>query len=189
MNLYYVLFIINILYAQQCTDKCFIEFKDIIFYGMVGHSLISAALFFIAGHSYDVSHNKNLANISSTLSPVTLTLFFIFILANSAFPFCILFVFESMAFSNMVYLHHLLCYLLLALSFLNLISGLYLYYKYFISAPLYSIIVDTHYFDFLLILLLVPILLLTITTGFSALLPLHYLSASYGSILSLLHHS
>ena len=167
MNLYYIILftiILNITY-----------FNIIIIYGMIGHSLISGGLFLIIGYIYDITTNKNVFVLNNNiLSPYIYFAIFLLLLANSSFPLFVLFIFELLAFIQINYFNLLLTTFLLTLSCSNLLSSLYIFYKYLYN-NFYFTVINYNYYDFLLIILIIPIFIFIILMGINLLLPIHFL--------------
>ncbi len=114
---------------------------------------MSGGLFLMIGYIYDITNNKNLFTFhNNILSSSIYFLLFMILLANSSFPLTALFLYELFSFLLFTHLNIYLSLLLLTFSCSNLLSSLYIFYKY-----LYQ---QFHYYcnDFLLIFLLLPIL-------------------------------
>ena len=91
------------------------------------------------------------------------------LLGNSSFPLFVLFIFEVLSFLQLSLFNVLLSFLLLILSCSNLLSSLYIMFKYFFT-HFYSPVIDL-----LLIILSIPIISIIIFMGLNLLLPIHFL--------------
>lgn len=171
MNLYYIILLILLINSKLYN----ILFILILIYGMIGHSLISGGLFLIIGYIYDLTSNKNLYLINNNvISSYIYSILFFLLLSNSSFPLFVLFIFEFLAFTCLSLFNILLSLFLLILSCSNLLSSLYIYFKYFSNHLNYPII-STTTLDLLLIILSIPILSIIFLMGINLLLPIHFL--------------
>lgn len=125
MNLFYLIAFTVIDGHLQVDPSCII-----ITYGMIGHSIISGALFVIIGYVADSSGSKYLHDITTNLSYQFRYILFMFLLANSAFPLLFLFVFEFMAYSHMIQFNTFLTIFGLICSSSCLLSSLFIFSKY-----------------------------------------------------------
>lgn len=174
MNLYYIFLLVIIYNSTWFTSYAYLLFIVVLIYGMIGHSLISSGLFLIVGYIYDISGNKNLMNVNmNVVSSVLSGVFFLLILANSSFPFFILFVFELLALSLSSMYNILLLMLLLIISFSNLLSGLYIRCKYMFS-HYYQTVIYNSSMDMIVVISSVPLMVFIVFMGISMLLPLRY---------------
>lgn len=175
MNLYYIILFVVILNLNTYNNIYYIFIINIIIYGMIGHSLISGGLFLIIGYIYDISNNKNVFVLNNNiLSSYIYFILFLLLLSNSSFPLFVLFIFELLSFVQISLFNILLTILLLILSCSNLLSSLYIFFKYF-SNHNYLTIINYNYYDLLLIILVLPILIIIILMGINLLLPIHFL--------------
>lgn len=153
MNLYYIILFIILTNITTFHNIVYRFIILVVVYGMIGHSFISGGLFLMIGYIYDITNNKNLFTFhNNILSSSIYFLLFMILLANSSFPLTALFLYELFSFLLFTHLNIYLSLLLLTFSCSNLLSSLYIFYKY-----LYQ---QFHYYcnDFLLIFLLLPIL-------------------------------
>jgi NADH:ubiquinone oxidoreductase subunit 4 (subunit M) len=161
MNAYYIILIIS---------KFSIIYITVLIYGMIGHSLISSALFLIIGYIYDISNNKNIYLYSSNnISSYLLYNLFILLLGNSSFPLLVLFIYELLAFISLSIYSILNSIVLCILSCSNILSSLYIYYKYY-SDNLYNSINVSY--DIIVVILSSCIIIIIFNMGISALLPI-----------------
>jgi NADH-quinone oxidoreductase subunit M len=175
MNLYYIILFVVILNLNSYNNIYLIFIINIIIYGMIGHSLISGGLFLIIGYIYDISNNKNVFVLNNNiLSSYIYFFLFLLLLSNSSFPLFVLFIFELLCFVQLSLFNILLTILLLILSCSNLLSSLYIFFKYFYN-HYYLSVINYNYFDLLLIILVLPILVIIILMGMNLLLPIHFL--------------
>jgi NADH-quinone oxidoreductase subunit M len=175
MNLYYIILFIILLNLYTYNNIYYIYIIIILIYGMIGHSLISGGLFLIIGYIYDLTNNKNLFLINNNIISSYIYFFlFLLLLGNSSFPLFVLFIFEILSFLHLSLYNILISILLLLLSCSNLLSSLYIFLKYFFN-HLYSPIISYTSYDFLLIILLLPIIVYIILMGINLLLPIHFL--------------
>lgn len=178
MNLYYIILfnlLINYEYLNTYHNIFYIFIIVIIIYGMIGHSLISGGLFLIIGYIYDITNNKNLLIINNNiLSSYIYFFLFLLLLGNSSFPLFVLFIFELLSFLHLSLFNVLLSFFLLVLSCSNLLSSLYIMFKYFYTHFYSPVIVYTS-FDLLLIILSIPIMAIIIFMGINLLLPIHFI--------------
>jgi NADH-quinone oxidoreductase subunit M len=179
MNLYYIILFVVIFNLNTYNNIYLIFIINIIIYGMISHSLISGGLFLIIGYIYDITNNKNVFVLNhNILSSYIYFILFLLLLSNSSFPLFVLFIFELLAFIHLSLFNILLTILLLILSCSNLLSSLYIYYKYFTN-HYYGSIINSNYYDLLLIILILPILIIIILMGMNLLLPIHFLISYY----------
>jgi NADH-quinone oxidoreductase subunit M len=153
MNLYYIILFIILTNITTFNNIVYIFIIIVVVYGMIGHSFISAGLFLIIGYIYDITNNKNLLTFhNNILSSSIYVLLFIILLANSSLPLTALFLYELFSFLLFSHFHIYLSLILLTFSCSNLLSSLYIFYKY--------LNIQFHYYclDFLLLFLLLPIL-------------------------------
>lgn len=161
MNSYYIILIIS---------KFSIIYITVLIYGMIGHSLISSALFLIIGYIYDISNNKNIYLYSSNnISSYLLYNLFILLLGNSSFPLLVLFIYELLAFISLSIYSILNSIVLCILSCSNILSSLYIYYKYYEDNLYNSINVS---YDIIVVILSSCIIIIIFNMGISALLPI-----------------
>jgi NADH-quinone oxidoreductase subunit M len=175
MNLYYILLLLVLYNVSYIVDISYICMIVVIIYGMIGHSLISGGLFLIVGYLYDVSYNKNILNVNNNIvSSYLYFVLFILLLANSSFPFFILFIFELLALTLSSLHNMLLVLFLVLLSFSNLLSCLYMFCKYFFNHTSNTLLFVTNY-DLLVLIISLPIVVLTFGMGINLFLPISYL--------------
>jgi NADH:ubiquinone oxidoreductase subunit 4 (subunit M) len=161
MNAYYIILIIS---------KFSIIYITVLIYGMIGHSLISSALFLIIGYIYDISNNKNIYLYSSNnISSYLLYNLFILLLGNSSFPLLVLFIYELLAFISLSIYSILNSIVLCILSCSNILSSLYIYYKYYEDNLYNSINVS---YDIIVVIISSSINIIIYNMGISALLPI-----------------
>jgi NADH-quinone oxidoreductase subunit M len=161
MNAYYIILIIS---------KFSIIYITVLIYGMIGHSLISSALFLIIGYIYDISNNKNIYLYSSNnISSYLLYNLFILLLGNSSFPLLVLFIYELLAFISLSIYSILNSIVLCILSCSNILSSLYIYYKYY-EVNLYNSINVSY--DIIVVIISSSINIIIYNMGISALLPI-----------------
>jgi NADH:ubiquinone oxidoreductase subunit 4 (subunit M) len=162
MNLYYLHIFIILIGFIHLNHSVSMFILMVLVYGMIGHSIISGGLFLVIGYVYDVSNTKNLLlNFTfQVLSSTSYFILFILLLANSSLPLHALFLYEFISFMLVTQFNLVLSFLLLTLSCSNLLSSLYVFYKYLYSIPMLfniklTIILS---FDLLLSILTIPII-------------------------------
>lgn len=164
MNAYYIILLV-------------IEFNwyyyVVLIYGMIGHSLISSALFLLIGYIYDISNNKNIMLYSiKNISNYFLSSLFIILLGNSSFPLIVLFIYEILSFITLSIYSVLFSIILCILSCSNLLSSLFLYYKYFMYNNYISINIS---YDMIVVIISISIISIICNMGISSLLPISLL--------------
>ena len=166
MNAYYIILLIS---------KFSSFYVNVLIYGMIGHSLISSALFLIIGYIYDISNNKNVYLYSSIyVSTYLLYNLFILLLGNSSFPLLVLFIYELLAFINLSIYSVLFAIVLCILSCSNLLSSLFIFVKYYYD-NLYSSINIYSSYDMIVVILSTCIVMIIFLMGISVLLPIYIL--------------
>jgi NADH-quinone oxidoreductase subunit M len=123
-----------------------------IFYGMIGHSIISGGLFFVVGFIVDWTANRNIKEINSALYGTNKELFYFFIASNAGFPLLGLFVTEIMNFSLFCNYNCMLGVCCILLNGLGFISGYFITYKG-VTNVRYFLFIDCFILNFVMIIL------------------------------------
>ena len=147
----------------------------VLFYGMFGHSLISAGLFFMIGFLLDLTSSKYNFDLPPFLQHFFLAFLFLFLLANSGFPSLFLWIFETFAFTVLLQFHLFLGIFCALASSSALLSSLLIFYKFFHNPFQLPSPSTFSYSPLFLLLLLTPLLAFLFLAGFQFLSPLHLL--------------
>ena len=131
MQLFYFLFFAVNMYTSNYNTLNILNISIIV--GMIGHSFISAGLFFVGGYISDETGSRILNEIGNVLSIRSRNIFFLLLLSNSAFPMTVLFICELMAYTQLAHWNFFFTIYGLVISSTCLLSSLYIYSKYFIQ--------------------------------------------------------
>merc|ERR1712007_162586 len=138
--------------------------------GMLGHSFISAGLFFLGGSISDITGSRNFYDISYQLSFFSRFLFFLLLLGNSGYPLMVLFICEILSYTQLAHFNLFLCLFGLITSSTCLLSSLFIYSKYF-RQPVSS---SPFFYDFFLLFLIFPLALFVVLFGIQFLTPISF---------------
>lgn len=105
---------------------------------MLGHGIVSSALFFLIGVIYNRYHTKLIYHYSGLCysMPIYYFFFFIFMFSNISFPMTVNFVSEMLIFIGVYINNFIFCFVCMMFSlFLGSIYNLYLFNKIFFGIP------------------------------------------------------